>query len=187
MPQAPPRPGPTGRTRRSSPAWRPTPSCWSGPDRLGYWLGSLPGISLLAVHSDRGALPTAVGAVTWVGSERSALQDRGFALRQLADIALRALSPAENDPTTAVQCLDRIVHLLAILATQRLGPVPHHDRAGRVRLLQAAPGWSEVVDIGIAELRSAAAGQAQVTRRLLAGINDLLTRWRFTVDNTKVS
>ncbi|MFF8271815.1 DUF2254 domain-containing protein [Streptomyces sp. NPDC016562] len=140
--------------------------------RVGDYL--LPGIPLLAVHGGRGAPPATVGHVTWVGSERSALQDRGFALRQLADIALRALSAAVNDPTTAVQCLDHIVHLLATLVTQRLGPVAHHDRAGQVRLVQAAPRWPEVVDVGIAELRAAAVGQAQVTRRLLAGINDLL-------------
>jgi uncharacterized membrane protein len=52
--------------------------------------------------------------------------------------------------------------------------VPHHDRAGRLRLLQAAPDWSGLVDLALAEIRAAAPAEAQVTRRLLAGIDDLL-------------
>ncbi|MEV7419569.1 DUF2254 domain-containing protein [Streptomyces sp. NPDC089919] len=135
----------------------------------------MPGSAVLAVHGGR--LPaTAVlpRAVAWVGSERIPGQDAGFGLRQLSDIALRALSSAVNDPTTAVQCLDRIVHLLAATAARPLGPVPHHDRDGALRLLQAAPDWTELVDLALAEIRAAAPGQAQVTRRFLAGVDDLL-------------
>ncbi|MGW0364533.1 DUF2254 domain-containing protein [Streptomyces sp. NPDC002990] len=135
----------------------------------------MPGTVLLAVHGGRWPAPSATtGSVVWVGSDRGAQRDLGFGLRQLADIALRALSPAVNDPTTAVQCLDRIVHLLAALGTRPLGPVLHRDRAGQVRLVQAGPEWTDLVDLGLTEIRAAAAAQAQVTRRMLAGIDDLL-------------
>lgn len=135
----------------------------------------MPGIALLAVHGGHSPAPSAAPvSVVSVGSDRTAQQDLGFGLRQLADIALRALSPAVNDPTTAVQCLDRVVHLLAALGRHRLGPVLHRDRTGHVRLVQAGPDWTDLVDLGLAEIRAAAATQAQVTRRLRAGLDDLL-------------
>jgi uncharacterized membrane protein len=109
-----------------------------------------------------------------VGVERTFHQDLGFGLRQLSDIALRALSPAVNDPTTAVQCLDRIVGFLAALADRPLGAVHHRDGSGAVRLVQDVPGWADLVDLGLTEIRGHATAGPQVSRRLMAGIDDLL-------------
>ena len=109
-----------------------------------------------------------------VGVERTFHQDLGLGLRQLSDIALRALSPAVNDPTTAVQCLDRIVQMLASFAGRPLGEVRYRDRRGVVRLVQNVPGWTDLVDLALAEIRGCAVHAPQVTRRLFAGIDDLL-------------
>lgn len=79
-----------------------------------------------------------------------------------------------NDPTTAVQCLDRIVQFLAAVATLPLGVVHHRDRKGAVRLVQDVPGWADLVDLGFEEIRRCATDSPQVTRRLLAGIDDLV-------------
>ncbi|MET9323904.1 DUF2254 domain-containing protein [Streptomyces sp. NPDC003038] len=141
--------------------------------RIGDYV--MAGTPLLAVHGGRGPLSAAsVASAVSLGSDRTSRQDLGFGLRQLADIALRALSPAVNDPTTAVQCLDRIVHLLAALGQRPLGPVLHRDRHSHVRLVQAGPDWADVVDLGFAEIRAAGVANPQVTRRMLAGIADLL-------------
>ncbi|WP_037675375.1 DUF2254 family protein, partial [Streptomyces afghaniensis] len=75
-----------------------------------------------------------------VGVERTYHQDLGFGLRQLSDIALRALSPAINDPTTAVQALDRIVQFLAALSRRPLDAACTGDRGGAVRLVQPGAG-----------------------------------------------
>ncbi|WP_137994963.1 DUF2254 domain-containing protein [Streptomyces vilmorinianum] len=133
----------------------------------------VPGTPVLAVHG--GQVPRRVGAAISVGIERTFHQDLGFGLRQLADIALRALSPAVNDPTTAVQCLDRITQLLAELAHRPLGAVHHRDGKGAVRLVQDVPGWPNLVDLGFTEIRGCAAGTPQVSRRMLAGLDDLLS------------
>jgi uncharacterized membrane protein len=106
--------------------------------------------------------------------ERTFHQDLAFGLRQLSDIALRALSSAVNDPTTAVQALDRIVQILATLSRRPLDAVVHRDRRGAVRLVQPLPGWAELVDLGFAEIRACSAQAPQVTRRMLAGLDDLL-------------
>lgn len=134
----------------------------------------VPGTPVLAVHGGRAPSRGALGYTVSVGVERTFHQDLGFGLRQLCDIALRALSPAVNDPTTAVQCLDRIVQLLAELAHRPLGAVGHRDRQGAVRLVQPVPSWEDLVDLGFTEIRVYAAGSPQVTRRIVAALDELL-------------
>ncbi|MFJ3582559.1 DUF2254 domain-containing protein [Streptomyces sp. NPDC090127] len=133
----------------------------------------VPGTPILAVHGGR--VPRRIGAGVSVGVERTFHQDLGFGLRQLADIGLRALSPAVNDPTTAVQALDRITQFLAAVADRPLGAVHHRDGKGAVRLVQDVPGWTDLVDLGFTELRGCAPGNPQVSRRMLAGLEDLLS------------
>ncbi|MEU6171417.1 DUF2254 domain-containing protein [Streptantibioticus parmotrematis] len=133
----------------------------------------VPGTPLLTAHG--GTVPPArsLRRAVFVGVERTYREDLGFGLRQLADIALRASSPAIQDPTTAVQAVDRITHLLATLAERPLGAVHHRDRTGVVRLVRNVPDWPDLVDLGLAEVRIAAVGNPQVTRRLVAALDDL--------------
>lgn len=133
----------------------------------------VPGTPVLAVHG--GALSQRMPRYTIsVGVERTPQQDLAFGLRQLSDIALRALSPAVNDPTTAVQCLDRIVQLLTAMVHLPLGAVQHRDGAGAVRLVQDGPEWTELVDLAFEEIRWCATRSPQVSRRMLAGMNDVV-------------
>ncbi|MEV5380827.1 DUF2254 domain-containing protein [Streptomyces nondiastaticus] len=133
----------------------------------------VPGTPVFAVHGGAAPPPRALRYTVSVGVERTFHQDPGFGLRQLSDIAQRALSPAVNDPTTAVQCLDRITQFLAALARRPLGALHHCDRRGAVRLVQDVPGWADLVDLGFAEIRGCATGSPQVTRRLAAALDDL--------------
>ncbi|GGV04527.1 DUF2254 domain-containing protein [Streptomyces spectabilis] len=134
----------------------------------------VPGTPVFTVHGGPPPGLRALRYTVYVGVERTFHQDLGFGLRQLSDIALRALSPAVNDPTTAVQALDRIVQFLAVLAPYPLGALRHRDRRGEVRLIQPVPDWTDLVDLGLTEIRGCAPGNPQVTRRMLAGIDDLL-------------
>lgn len=140
--------------------------------RIGDFL--VPGTPVLAVHGGAAPPRRALRYTLSVGVERTFHQDPAFGLRQLSDIGLRALSPAVNDPTTAVQALDRVVQLLAALSRRPLDAVVHRDRRGAARLVQSVPGWTELVDLGIAEVRGCAVGAPQVSRRMLAGLDDLL-------------
>ncbi|MFF7718400.1 DUF2254 domain-containing protein [Streptomyces luteogriseus] len=134
----------------------------------------VPGMPVLAVHGGPVPPRRALRSAISVGVERTYHQDLAFGLRQLADIALRALSPAINDPTTAVQALDRVVQFLAALSRRPLDAALHRDRAGAVRLVQPVPDWTELVDLGFTEVRGCAVGSPQVCRRMLAGLDDLL-------------
>ncbi|MCX5309594.1 DUF2254 domain-containing protein [Streptomyces sp. NBC_00154] len=134
----------------------------------------VPGTPVLAVHGGAAPPRRMLRYTISVGVERTSQQDLAFGLRQLSDIALRALSPAVNDPTTAVQCLDRIVELLAAMVHLPLGAVQHRDGAGVVRLVQDGPEWTDLVDLAFEEIRWCATRSPQVSRRMLAGIDDVV-------------
>jgi uncharacterized membrane protein len=74
-----------------------------------------------------------------VGAERTPEQDPLFAFRILVDIASKALSPAINDPTTAVLAIDQIHHLLRDVGKRSLAEGQETDREGRTRLVYRTP------------------------------------------------
>ena len=106
--------------------------------------------------------------------ERTIDQDPLYALRLLVDIAARALSPAVNDPSTAVQALDRIEGLLRILAIRDLDAGALHDASGHLRLVVPLPRWEDYVSVSLTEIRQYGASSTQVARRLRALLVDLL-------------
>ncbi|MGW4379457.1 DUF2254 domain-containing protein [Kitasatospora sp. NPDC004531] len=140
--------------------------------RIGDFIA--PGTPTVVVAGGTPPRPGWITTALNVGVDRTMHQDLSFGFRQLADIAVRALSPAVNDPTTAVQALDRIHQLLAVLAPHQLGELRHRDQDGAVRLVQPVPGWEATVDLAFTEIRICGAGQPQVTRRLAAALDDLL-------------
>jgi uncharacterized membrane protein len=107
-----------------------------------------------------------------IGTERTLEQDAAFGIRQLVDIATRALSPGTNDPTTAVLALDRIHDLLRRIANRAI-PSPVRGLHGRVLLVLPRPSWDDFVRLGLEEIRVAGATQVQVVRRLDALLDDL--------------
>ncbi|MFJ4714038.1 DUF2254 domain-containing protein [Streptomyces sp. NPDC088785] len=135
----------------------------------------VPGTTMFTVHGGPTPSRRHLRSCVFVGVERAFHQDLGFGLRVLADIALRALSAAVNDPTTAVQAIDRMVQFLAVVGRGPLDTLRHRDRGGAVRLVRPVPGWGELVDLAFTEIRGCAAGTPQVTRRLFAGFDDLLS------------
>jgi uncharacterized membrane protein len=106
------------------------------------------------------------GRVLVLARQRTIDQDPGFVLRMLVDIAIRALSQAINDPTTAVQAIDRIETVLVDLHSRRLGPTPVWDTDGKPCGLVAAPTWVDYVSLALMEIRHYGASSAQVVRRL---------------------
>ena len=114
------------------------------------------------------AEPRLVRRVFVLARQRTVDQDPAFVLRMLVDIAIRALSPAVNDPTTAVQVLDRVETLLVELAGRHPGPSIVVDDDGRARARVTAPRWSAYVELGLMEIRRYGADSPQVARRLTA-------------------
>ncbi|MER6399770.1 DUF2254 domain-containing protein [Kitasatospora sp. NPDC001603] len=142
--------------------------------RIGDFITPGTPIVRVAGAADRPPRPRGIALALNVGVDRTMHQDLSFGFRQLVDIAIRALSPAVNDPTTAVQAIDRIHQLLGMLVHESFGDLCFRDRAGAVRLVEPVPDWQSVVDLAFTEIRLCGAGHPQVTRRLAAALDDLL-------------
>lgn len=109
-----------------------------------------------------------------LGRERTMYQDPAFGFRQLVDIAEKALSPAVNDPTTAVQAIDRLHDLLWRLAERPTPSGYHRDEAGQLRFVHPVVGWDTFVTLAFEEIRQYGAGSIQVQRRLRASARELI-------------
>ena len=120
--------------------------------------------------------PARAGAVLVLARQRTIDQDPAFAIRMLVDIAIRALSPAVNDPTTAVQALDRIETLLLELHRRRPGPCSVAGRDGVPRGASPRAHLVRYVELGLTEIRHYGASSVQIGRRLHALYDRLLGR-----------
>jgi uncharacterized membrane protein len=104
---------------------------------------------------------------------RTLYQDPCYGVRQLVDIAIRALSPAVNDPTTAVQALDRLHGVLRAVAARPDPSGCYLDASGAARLMEPVAGWDRLVDLAFTEIGLYGSGSPQVTRKLFAVFDDL--------------
>jgi uncharacterized membrane protein len=135
------------------------------------------GASLFHVDGDPVGLTheDVVGAVA-LGSERTLNQDVAYGFTMLVDIAERSLSSGPfQDPTTAVQAIDRLHELLRELARRPFPSGLHHDERGTLRLVTPTMHWEGYVRLAFDEIRLAGAGSPPVTRRMKSALDDLLT------------
>ena len=107
------------------------------------------------------------------GAERTLEQDPAFAFRIMVDIASRALSPAINDPTTAVLALDQLHRDLLYLGGKQLASGSAVDELGKLRLVYPTPQWEDFVALAVSEIRLFGASSIQVARRLRAMLEHL--------------
>lgn len=133
----------------------------------------VPGTPVARVLGRAPALDRRISRSLVVDVERSLLHDPLYALRLLVDVAVRALSPAVNDPTTAVRALDEIESVLrTAVRSEHLGALTLPAGPGSVVL--SRPSWDEVVDLALIEVLECGRGQVQVDRRLLVLLDDLI-------------
>jgi uncharacterized membrane protein len=109
-----------------------------------------------------------------IGAERTYEQDPAFAFRIVVDIAAKALSPAINDPTTAVLALDQIHRLLRAVAHRNLETGRVYDGAGKLRLKYRTPDWEDFVLLAITEIRHFGRESLQIVRRMRALLQNLI-------------
>ena len=109
-----------------------------------------------------------------IGPERTLEQDPTFAFRIIVDIANRALSPAVNDPTTAVLAIDQLERLLHFVGSRQLDPGMIYDSEDNLRLIIPVPKWEDYVSLAVSEVRLYGANSIQVPRRLLAMLEHLI-------------
>ena len=108
------------------------------------------------------------------GRERTLEQDPTFAFRIIVDIALKALSPAINDPTTAVIAIDQLHRLLRSAGRRNLRTDELLGQSGQLRVVFRTPNWEDFVHLACTEIRFCGASNIQIARRLRAMIENLI-------------
>jgi uncharacterized membrane protein len=134
------------------------------------------GTALLTIHPVTAVSDSAIAQLRLavdMGCERTLFADILFGIRQLVDIALKAISPGINDPTTAVNCLDYLDSILVQAAYYPTLPYHYYDEAGDLRLLAPRVHFEDMVALTFNQIRQYATSEVAVTLRLLDILVDL--------------
>lgn len=150
--------------------------------RLGVVVECIPSVGdflgkdepLFAVYGDVASIDEGrLRETAMFGTERTMEQDPTFSFRIVIDIALKALSPAINDPTTAVLAIDQLHRLLRMVGRRHLRNDWIADGSGGLRVIFRTPNWEDFVHLAFSEIRRCGANAFQVARRLRAMIENL--------------
>ncbi|MGE3623366.1 MAG: DUF2254 domain-containing protein [Bdellovibrionales bacterium] len=112
----------------------------------------------------------------YFGPQRTIVQDFEFAIDQLVEVAVRALSPGINDPFTAMSCIDRLAAGIAELAGRRIPGPRRYDKNNRLRIIAKRPSHAEIIHEMFSQIREAARHNTAVTIHMLDAIRVLLAR-----------
>ncbi|MHA7276516.1 DUF2254 family protein [Arthrobacter sp. Hz1] len=132
---------------------------------------------LIRIHGSNNKVNSAaVCRCVALGPERTLNQDVAYGLRLLVDVALGAVSSGPfEDPTTAVQAIDRIHDVLRHIVLRPLHTGEYADDDGELRLSVPSLTWDGVVELAFNEIRRAGAASPQITRRLMSALGDLVS------------
>jgi len=108
-----------------------------------------------------------------IGPSRTLQQDIEFGVLQIVDIALKAISPAVNDPTTAINCIDQLSRILIRVAAQEPPEPNYYDPPGVLRLTLPWIGFDGLLDSAFEQIRLYAKGDMAVSLRLLRALADI--------------
>jgi len=108
-----------------------------------------------------------------LGPVRTMQDDFEFGMRQIVDIALKAISPAINDPSTAVTCIDHLSRLLGRVARRGDSESVRRDEAGKVLVVQPALGFSRALDLAMNQIRQYGKTDVAVLLRLTRALTDV--------------
>jgi uncharacterized membrane protein len=134
------------------------------------------GAPLLRLHGPAMRPATDLRRHVVLADERTHDEDPAYGIRKLVDIAERSVATGPfDDPTTAVQALDRLHDCLRQLATRRFPDGRHLDDEGELRLTTHEIAWAGYVRLAFDEIRLAGSASPQVARRLRAALEDLTT------------
>jgi uncharacterized membrane protein len=127
-------------------------------------------------HVDAETAASIADAGLRIGFERTFEQDAAFGVRQLVDIALRAMSPAVNDPYTAEQSVYHVTVVLCAALQSSLGPQVWRDGSGTPRVLVPRHDLAELLDLACGQIRRVAAHETRVVVALLEMLGEVAAR-----------
>lgn len=116
----------------------------------------------------------ALASAHLAGPHRTLSQDPVFAIDQLVEIAIRALSPAVNDTFTALTCIDWLTAGLCQVSGRVLREAVYRDQYGKIRLIEHDPSYPRMVNRAFDKVRQAGRGMPAVIIRLLDSLNHIV-------------
>jgi uncharacterized membrane protein len=140
----------------------------------GFVVHKAPLASLAQEHWPERATTAALNAAYGISRHRTVDQDPAFGIRQIVDIALKALSPGVNDTSTAVMCVDHLTAILARLASRRF-PAARRYEGGELRLITVAPTFEDLLAGSFDQIRRNAEGNVAVMTRMLGALETIGT------------
>jgi uncharacterized membrane protein len=148
--------------------------------RLDPTVGSfvLPGAALALVWPPAACdepVTQAVHGALVLGPERTLQADVALGVQQLSDIAVKALSPGINDPTTATICIDRLSEVLVAIGRGPVGDEVHHGEAGHIRVVLPRPTFAELVGVAFGGIRHYGSGNPVVAAHLVDALGRIAT------------
>ncbi|MFI4915809.1 MAG: DUF2254 domain-containing protein [Phycisphaerales bacterium JB060] len=132
----------------------------------GFVVEGSPLVSIADLPAPEDELVEKVNALLAIGGQRTLVQDAGFGIRQIVDVALKALSPGINDTTTAVSCVEHLTAIMARLAQRRI-PSEHRIRRGKLRLIAMRPGFHAMLGQAFDQIRQTAGGNVATLAALV--------------------
>jgi uncharacterized membrane protein len=121
------------------------------------------------------SIDAAALAACVIECQRTMVQDVGFGIRQIVDVALRALSPGINDTTTAIASVQWLAVILSHLAARRMGPGIVLQE-GQIRLICRSPGFADMVNAAFRQIRQHACDNAAVLESLIGALDRIAIR-----------
>jgi uncharacterized membrane protein len=146
------------------------------PHAIGDFIAAgSPLVEVLGVTGEPTGKEEELAGMFALGDERTIEQDPAFALRIMVDIAIKALSAAINDPTTAVQVLNHMTELLRLIGATPLEGRTRvmRDESHAIRIVASGRRWEDYLVLGVTEIREYGADAIQVLRRLRAMLVEL--------------
>ncbi len=111
-----------------------------------------------------------------LGRQRTSEQDIEFAVDQLVEIAIRALSPGINDPFTAIMCIDQLSARICQIAGRVLPSQYRYDERNQLRIITRAPTFEDILDSAFNQIRQYGRDSAAVSIRLLEALIEISAR-----------
>jgi uncharacterized membrane protein len=108
-----------------------------------------------------------------IGPTRTLQQDIEFGILQIVDIALRAISPAVNDPSTAISCVDQLSRILIRFASREEPASRLYDPPGMLRVSMLWPGFDRLVEAAFDQIRLYSRADLAVSLRMLRALGDI--------------
>ncbi|ADC62105.1 DUF2254 domain-containing protein [Allochromatium vinosum] len=137
-----------------------------------FVVAGTPLISLIDPGDLDASTTVRLNAVYVIGRQRTVEQDVAFGIRQIVDVAMKALSPGINDTTTAVMCVDYLAAILTRLAARRIA-TPHWLDQGALRVIIRGPSFESLLGVAFDQIRQNAEGNVAILLRLLGALHTI--------------